>query len=356
MSTHHRDDILGPTSSIKGRLRGMFGQRSKVTVTPYPPTISMPTRMPIRNKRNFTEVTDDEQDRGSSINPRARARQRLDSTIPPHLVSSKTLSRKASNDSMRTICAREPRPSRTLSTSTIVLDPGRSAPARAVLTRTTTHNQLTPPPEDKASIPFPSKKRTLCPSKQQTTQSKLVASAKTPASPPTIPRESSLRKSKPLPAQSKFLSDSSPATPLRVEEEPGSFAAAMATEIPRSSQTRGTRITEPGPLSPEDIMLQQVLEYVVHETDDDEEEDEELDALLAASYARNVTRNSSLASMMSIDKHGNEFPALQLPPPMKAPAPSPRSPRMGVKSRLDRFDVRTQPCNNHTAIWDLEAS
>lgn len=341
-----RDDTLGSSMSIKGRIRGMFIQKPKPPTAPRLSAISMPTRISTKKKRNFNEVADDDQDRGSAINPRAGTRQRLEMPPTNHPVPMKSVSRKSSNDSLRTI--REPRMRRAPSSSTIVLDPGRSAPAKAVLTRSTSHNQtVVPTPVDqRATIHLPSKKRSpLSPYKSNIVQSKTITSKTASTSPTFPPKVPGPKRSRSNTSLSTSLPKKKP-PPTSGRENPGSFAAAMAAQIPHA---RGNHKAEVH--SPEDAMLKQVLEFVVHEVDDD---DDKLDALLASSVSRDVTRNSNLASMMSVDENGREYTISNVPPVVSSSPPL--SKRSSARSRLDRFDVKVQPCQKHTAIWDLESS
>lgn len=166
-----KDEPAIASSTFKHKLRDIFAPRAKQgssnvissVAGPSASRIPAPSRIPVRKKRGFRDVAQDEVPDLSSQSP-VRNRQRIDSTSSiATVVGSRSLSRKGSAESVKTIRDGRGGLKRTPSSTSLSLIPcGQATLARAVLTRTTSHNQRpassSPPSMEKRSaVPFPSK-------------------------------------------------------------------------------------------------------------------------------------------------------------------------------------------------------
>lgn len=153
---------------MKGKLRNIFSPKPKLP--PAPPVISLPSRMPVRRKREFREVTPDENDSATAADTRAQSRQRLASestasidTIrsptPPDVSRPRTMS----NETIKSVSAipakkvgdkNPPGAPPTVPSSKLT----KAAPIQAALSRTTAHNHTntTRPKIETNVAPFPS--------------------------------------------------------------------------------------------------------------------------------------------------------------------------------------------------------
>ncbi|THH30262.1 hypothetical protein EUX98_g3929 [Antrodiella citrinella] len=360
------------STSLKHRLRDIFSPKAKATSS-LPSAnsnhVSPPSRIPIRKKRSFRDVAEEDPD--NSSNPRARTRQRVDSTSSVITVrGSRGVSRKASTDSVKTICEPKRTLKRTPSSISLSLDPGQAAPARAVLTRNTSHNQIqapSSPVQDKRSIlPFPAKRMVSlkAPPRASASDYKATrASLDVASSSSSRPESHLLKRSRSSRSLSTAYLEGAPDKKRALS----SIADAPSVSTSQSPLPAPSPSEPPAPLSPEEEMLRQVLEYVVNEPDDEDADASEFNALLSRSPSTFTELSSSPESPSSLavpdallpeipddDSDDESAPGLRYdnqrlgdrvfyPPP---PRPS--------RSHLDRFDVRVKPYNTHIALWDMK--
>jgi len=105
-------------------------------------------------------------------------------------------------------------------------------------------------------------------------------------------------------------------------------------------------------------MLRQVLQYVVHEIDDDDDHVDEAQfrALLEESNPSvPPSRTSSLFSTFAETENADydEIPGLGLDEAIFNHPDRMARPSTDMKSLLERFDIKVQPLSKHTAMWDL---
>ncbi|KAI0783420.1 hypothetical protein C8Q75DRAFT_810751 [Abortiporus biennis] len=369
-------------SSIR-KLRDIFHPKPKLSAPsstlPYisAPTSLQPSRIPIRKKRSFRDVTNDEGDKGSALNPRAKVRQRLDSNASMTTVRG-GISRKSSSDSIKTIMDSTPdtKPKRTSSNTSLFLNPGRGAPAKTVLSRSTSHNQVTEQGTERTSKPSTEKgQRNILPFPTRKLAALRASSAKSSTFHSDASSAStSLCKDQPSKAQVYYdvsrsrkgpstsmidttSSSYSPHSTLRPRSHSRTSSNEDMTVTLSSEHTkRSTSLLKveerhdkraETALSPEDEMLRQVLEYVVNCEDDDLDSDNDIDELPPAVPP---SRDSSLASVCSSRSFEDRQTILEEP---KVFSESPSS--SSTRTRLDRFDVKIIPEERHTAMWDLKS-
>ncbi|KAL4249818.1 hypothetical protein ABKN59_006623 [Abortiporus biennis] len=367
-------------SSIR-KLRDIFHPKPKLSAPSSTlPSISAPTslqpsRIPIRKKRSFRDVTNDEGDKGSALNPRAKVRQRLDSNVSMTTVRG-GISRKSSSDSVKTIMDSTPdtKLKRTSSNTSLFLNPGRGAPAKIVLSRSTSHNQVTEQGTDRTSKPSTEKgQRNILPFPTRKLAALRVSTAKSSTSHSDAPSAStSCCKDQPSKAQVYYdvsRSRKGPSTSMIDTTSSSSHSTLRPRSHSRTSSNESMTVTLSSEhtkipssllkveerhdkraetaLSPEDEMLRQVLEYVVNCEEDDLDSDNDLDELPSAVPP---SRDSSLASVCSSPSFEDRQ---TIPEEHKVFSKPPSS--TSTRTRLDRFDVNIIPEERHTALWDLKS-
>ncbi|KAI0344369.1 hypothetical protein BDW22DRAFT_1427970 [Trametopsis cervina] len=156
------------SSALSRRVRRMLLLKPKES-SPAPPIISLPSRLPISNKRTYGEVdASDVSDlphiSSTTISRGARVRQRTDSTSSVATIQPTPRPHELrKSDSTESICTIVSTKKHKRAPSTLPLNPGPTRPARAVLTRTAytcvqsnePHVVMSQESENKDIVPFP---------------------------------------------------------------------------------------------------------------------------------------------------------------------------------------------------------
>ena len=345
-----KDEPAIASSTFKHKLRDIFAPRAKQgssnvissVAGPSASRVPTPSRIPVRKKRGFRDVAQDEVPDLSSQSP-VRNRQRIDSTSSiATVVGSRSLSRKGSAESVKTIREGKGGLKRTPSSTSLSLIPcGQATLARAVLTRTTSHNQRpasassSPPSMEKRSaVPFPSKQTVSLRTSAQGRTSE-DGSPRVKQDLFSSPRRS-LQDVRPsvgppsgIPVLAAHFTSEVPKLPELPSLGSGDLLRqVLQREVPdnlsRPSSPFTCSLTDLAPVVPKSPPVSSIPDSEFPEIPDDDtsEEEEKLDAVPVSSTPQSDVR--------------------VVRPVKETPRP------------LGRFEVKLVPYDEHLALWDMK--